>query len=257
MARGDSMRLNAADQQRADEQVRAIRGLLRNGAEDVLAIGQRMNELKKLVGKKRFQAYRVHAFRIRPSTASHYMRAAKAFAGLEPGCLANLRPTAMFELVARKVPQSARDEAISLARLGVIITIKLAKDIIGKHVGAPVRADGKNLERYRRTLTKLVEQLGVLTPTEKAAAALETASVITLLHEAAFPAAEARTQSVETSDVLSSFAEHGAQYSNLLNYPGTADASPDSNSQNSVTEGGALQDSNLLNSLHPATPPVH
>lgn len=94
-------RLSEAEQKLAEQHVQTVRGLIGSTARGVVAIGDELNALAKLVGKSRFAQYRAKQFGLKPGTTSNYRRAARAFSGLE--CLDHFQATAMFRLAARNV----------------------------------------------------------------------------------------------------------------------------------------------------------
>jgi hypothetical protein len=119
-------------------------------------IGLRLQFVRDRLGREHFQPWLKAEFHWSQSTASNYMRAAKAFAHLD--CLVRFQPTALFVLARRRVPVVAREEAIRLARGGVRVTRSIAFEILERHFQA-VPTGSVRMDRLRRSFLKALPKL--------------------------------------------------------------------------------------------------
>lgn len=106
-----------------------VEGLARSSFETVIAIGNELNAVKKLVGHGQFTKWLAAEFSWKPRMARNFMSVADRFT---PGLVTNnlIVPTAAYLLAAPSTPESACVEAIKRAGNGEEITVALAREII-------------------------------------------------------------------------------------------------------------------------------
>jgi hypothetical protein len=116
------------------EHADAIRELHRNVIGNILEIGRRLIEVKKLLGHGNFLPWVEAEFQWSAKTAENYMRAAEAF-GDKFETVSNLpiTITALYELSAPDVPPEARAEAMEIAKTGKPVKKAAAKTTIANH----------------------------------------------------------------------------------------------------------------------------
>lgn len=113
-------------QQRASE----IKTLMRRTAQDIIEIGHKLIEVKAMLGHGQFGEWLTAEFGWSYPTATRFMQVANKFVNLT-----NLEfaPSALYMLSAPSTPNEARDEALSRADAGEVITHKVAKKIVQQH----------------------------------------------------------------------------------------------------------------------------
>lgn len=112
-----------------------IRGLMRRAAQDIVAIGQALIRVKEALPHGQFGAWLQAEFEWSDQTALNFMSVARRFGEIPEGL--EFAPKALYLLSSASVPESARQEAKSLATEGEPITPKLAQQIIEVHTLAP------------------------------------------------------------------------------------------------------------------------
>jgi hypothetical protein len=132
--------------------------LTMGSALDVVQVGLWLHEVRRCVGRKLFPLFLTAEFRWRRSTACRLMKSATYFQHIEPECLERFGPTALYVLSTKYVPQSARDEAIELARAGKQIKKSVAEEIVYRHAG--LTASAVEMRRAEKILKKAFETAG-------------------------------------------------------------------------------------------------
>ena len=135
-------------QQRTDE----IRALMRRTAEDIIAIGRKLIEVKARLGHGQFLAWLEAEFGWHRGTANRFMQVADAFSAVEMSQIATFAASALYLLAAPATPETARAEALERAAAGEAITHSLARGILARHQAFPLTA-GEPC-RARPTLTR-------------------------------------------------------------------------------------------------------
>jgi hypothetical protein len=110
-------------QQRTGE----IKTLMRRAAQDIIDIGQKLIEVKAMLGHGRFGPWLKAEFDWSEPTAQRFMRVCGAFQKRQ---IDGFAPSALYLLAAPSTPEAAREEAIRLSAIGERITHQKAKDII-------------------------------------------------------------------------------------------------------------------------------
>jgi hypothetical protein len=132
--------------------------LTMRSAIDVVHVGSWLHDVRKHIGRSFFQPFLDAEFEWSQSAASKFMRSAAVFGHLDHDCLDRFRPTALYLLSTKHVPQSAREEAIALARAGRIVKRSVAEKIIYLCLGYTMEAIA--LLRLKKSLIKTVERIG-------------------------------------------------------------------------------------------------
>jgi hypothetical protein len=140
-----------------ENHARAIRGLLEDTTKNVIQIGLRLNFVRSCIGRRCFQAWLRSEFQWSQPVASNYMAAAREFSELD--CVGKFQPSALFALARKKVPRSAREEAVRAARQGEYISKSRAVAIISKYQKGQKPSQTRAGERVRRYLKSLLKHL--------------------------------------------------------------------------------------------------
>jgi site-specific DNA-methyltransferase (adenine-specific) len=123
-------------QQRTDE----IKALMRRTAEDIIAIGRKLAEVKAHLGHGRFLDWLAAEFGWHRFTANRFMQVAEVFADLEMSQIVTFAPSALYLLAAPSTPETARVEALERVATGEAITYSQARAIITRHQAFPMTA---------------------------------------------------------------------------------------------------------------------
>ena len=115
-------------QQRTDE----IKNLIRRTASNLIEIGQKLHEVKKLLGHGHFGQWLKTEFNWSVATATKMMQASQRFKNVNFTNL-NFSPSAIYLLAAPSTPANARQDALTKAQQGQAITYTLAKQIVRDH----------------------------------------------------------------------------------------------------------------------------
>ena len=99
-------------QQRTDE----IRALMRRTAEDIIAIGRKLSEVKARLGHGQFLAWLEAEFGWHRCTANRFMQVAEAFSAVEMSQIATFAPSALYLLAAPSTPETARARGAGAGR---------------------------------------------------------------------------------------------------------------------------------------------
>jgi hypothetical protein len=113
------------------ERTGEIKGLMRRTVEDILAIGQKLVEVKAHLAHGQFGTWLQSEFRWSQDTAENFMRVAKRF-GEIPN-VAEFAPSVLYVLAAPSTPEAAIEEAIHISRGSEQITVKNVRAIVRRH----------------------------------------------------------------------------------------------------------------------------
>lgn len=114
-----------------------IRKFIGQAARDMIQVGLHLEFVHSIVGRDRYQAWLAAEFSWSPSTASKWRRAAAIFGTLD--CVDRFDSSALCILAQHKVPVAARNEALTRARRGEMITSQGAELIILSHINGAGR----------------------------------------------------------------------------------------------------------------------
>ncbi|MGL6343200.1 MAG: DUF3102 domain-containing protein [Waterburya sp.] len=122
------------------EQTSLIKSLFRRTVQDTLNIGQTLIDIKEKLNYGQFITWLNLEFNWNERTAQRYMKVAKEFKddnllGLD------IIPSALYELSASSTPEAAKQEAISRAKEGEKISLKIVKQIKNKFIEANTSTD--------------------------------------------------------------------------------------------------------------------
>lgn len=137
------------------EQTEEIRVLMKRTAQGILEIGQKLLEIKGKLGHGNFLNWLKTEFNWSEPTAQRFMQVARQFKSINLMNL-SIAPSALYILSAPSTPNSAREEAISLAQSGEDITFTTAKEIKQKHL--PNSVDKVNKSKKREPEKASIEQ---------------------------------------------------------------------------------------------------
>jgi len=149
-----------------------IRALLARTAENIVLIGQRLQEVKTLLGHGHWEDWLRTEFTMSLSSATRMMRVAEEFKSVILTDLP-IDVSALYQLAARTTPEAVRVEAVALAQNGTAVSVPKVKALLNKHRGvttlADVKAGGLALpvlqdpapgdEPYETTFTRTNEQV--------------------------------------------------------------------------------------------------
>ncbi|MGL4881591.1 MAG: DUF3102 domain-containing protein, partial [Waterburya sp.] len=122
------------------EKTSIIKSLFRRTVQDTLNIGQTLIDIKEKLNYGQFITWLNLEFNWNERTAQRYMKVAKEFKddnllGLD------IIPSALYELSASSTPEAAKKEAISRAKEGEKISLKIVKQIKNKFIEANTSTD--------------------------------------------------------------------------------------------------------------------
>lgn len=109
-----------------------IKVLIKRTAQGVIEIGQRLIQVKALLGHGAFLTWLEVEFDWAERTARNFMRAAEAFKTANFADL-DFAPSALYLLASPSTPESAREQALAQAEAGEAITFSLAKTIVEEY----------------------------------------------------------------------------------------------------------------------------
>lgn len=127
----DYASLDAETFQFVQQQTGEIRVLMKRTAESIVAIGQRLIEIKQKLGHGQFGDWLEAEFEWSEGTARRFMSVARNLPELDHGDRFEAR--ALYLLASPSTPQGARQEALELASAGESITYTAAQAIKQKH----------------------------------------------------------------------------------------------------------------------------
>jgi DNA repair exonuclease SbcCD ATPase subunit len=136
-----------------------IRILVKQTAQGIIEIGQRLIEVKEKLGHGNWLPWLEGEFGWNEQTARNFMNVARNFPQIQNNFGFQLR--ALYLLSAPSTPESAREEALSLAESGEKISHAKAQEIIAKHK-AEAEAAKNELKIKQQVLTTLEDQINSL-----------------------------------------------------------------------------------------------
>jgi len=132
-----------------------IRILIKQTAQGIIEIGQRLIEVKERLGYGNFDSWVKGEFDWSRSTAYRFISVAESCPTV--GQL-DFSPKALYLLAAPSTPESAREEALTLAESGERVTYHKAQELVAKHK-SELEATKKAAQQ---TITTLEEQIKAL-----------------------------------------------------------------------------------------------
>ena len=109
-----------------------IKRMMRRTTQDIIEIGEKLLEVKQYLGFGHFSNWLIAEFGWKERTARNFMRVAEVFKSAKFADLF-IATSALYLLAAPSTSESARQEALELARMGEHITYSKARSIIGQH----------------------------------------------------------------------------------------------------------------------------
>lgn len=109
---------------------KSLRNRIERATQNIIEIGKRLTEVKKMLGHGKFLAWIEKEFGMSERTARNFMAVSLKFKSAN---FADFQPSALYLLASPFTPDEAREEAVELASKGEKITHKKAKEIKEKH----------------------------------------------------------------------------------------------------------------------------
>lgn len=109
-----------------------IKRMVRRTTQDIIEIGEKLIEVKQYLGFGNFSNWLIAEFGWKERTARNFMRVAEVFKSAKFADLF-IATSALYLLAAPSTSESARQEALELARMGEHITYSKARSIISQH----------------------------------------------------------------------------------------------------------------------------
>ncbi|MGL5938884.1 MAG: DUF3102 domain-containing protein [Waterburya sp.] len=127
-----------------------IKGLIRQTAQDIIKVGQKLTEVKQQLKHGEFRNWLRTEFNWSISSATKFMQVSEQFKNVNFTHF-NFATSALYILAAPSTPENAREYAIELASRGENITYSLAKLIVKHHKES---ADINSYYQNQQNLTK-------------------------------------------------------------------------------------------------------
>lgn len=109
-----------------------IKGLIRQTAQDIFKVGQKLAEVKQQLKHGQFRNWLKTEFNWSVSSATKFMQVSEQFKNVNFTHF-NFATSALYVLAAPSTPETAREHALQLASRGENITYSLAKLIVKYH----------------------------------------------------------------------------------------------------------------------------
>ncbi|MBE9016796.1 DUF3102 domain-containing protein [Chroococcidiopsidales cyanobacterium LEGE 13417] len=109
-----------------------IKRMMRRTTQDIIEIGEKLIEVKQYLGFGHFSNWLITEFGWKERTARNFMRVAEVFKSANFADLF-IASSALYLLAAPSTSESARQEALELAKKGEHITYSKARSIISQH----------------------------------------------------------------------------------------------------------------------------
>ncbi|OWY69434.1 hypothetical protein B7486_20470 [cyanobacterium TDX16] len=109
-----------------------IKRMMRRTTQDIIEIGEKLIEVKHYLGFGHFSNWLIAEFGWKERTARNFMRVAEVFKSAKFADLF-IASSALYLLAAPSTSESARQEALELAKKGEHITYSKARSIISQH----------------------------------------------------------------------------------------------------------------------------
>jgi vacuolar-type H+-ATPase subunit I/STV1 len=101
---------------------------MKRTAEDIVAIGQDLLEVKQVLGHGRFLEWIEFEFEMKERTAQNFMRVAETFGG-KSAKFADLKPSVLYALAAPSTPEPVREQVIEKATNGERVSVKEVEEL--------------------------------------------------------------------------------------------------------------------------------
>jgi hypothetical protein len=138
----DYSHLDAQTSEFVQQQTGEIRTLMKRTVRDIIEIGCKLIEVKKLLGYGQYRKWIEAEFNWGKSTANAFENVAKQFADVQN--LDKFAPSALYELASSSTPKLAREEAITRAQAGETITYTISKEIKRKYFSDSHKSSSKS-----------------------------------------------------------------------------------------------------------------
>jgi hypothetical protein len=125
------------------QRTKEIKNLMRRTIQEIIEIGQKLNEVKAQLGHGHFRNWLKAEFDWSIQTANRFMQVAEKFKCRNLTHL-DIAPSALYLLASPSTPEEARTEALQRAINGENITYTKAKTIVWEHKNATYPKDSKD-----------------------------------------------------------------------------------------------------------------
>ncbi len=132
----DYTSLDAETSRFVQQQTGEIRALMKRTAQDIFELGQKLINIKQILGHGRFGEWLKAEFGWGEWTARKFMQVAQEFATVEFTDL-QIAPSALYLVAGSSTPEAAKAEVFDRAKAGEIITHATAKAIKQKYASPP------------------------------------------------------------------------------------------------------------------------
>lgn len=124
--------LDRQTQIRIRQKTAEIKGLIRQTAQEIVEVGQKLTEVKQHLKHGQFRSWLKSEFNWSISSATKFMQVTEQFKNVNFTHF-NFATSALYVLAAPSTPDSARQDALEIASQGENITYSLAKLIVKHH----------------------------------------------------------------------------------------------------------------------------
>ena len=124
--------LDQQTQIRIRQKTAEIKGLIRQTAQEIVEVGQKLTEVKQQLKHGQFRSWLKSEFNWSISSATKFMQVTEQFKNVNFTHF-NFATSALYVLAAPSTPDSARQNALEIASQGENITYSLAKLIVKQH----------------------------------------------------------------------------------------------------------------------------
>ena len=128
----DYQNLDRQTQISVKQKTSEIKSLIRQTAQDIFHVGQKLAEVKQQLKHGEFRNWLNTEFNWSVSSATKFMQVSEQFKNVNFTHL-NFATSALYVLAAPSAPENARQHALQLASRGEHITYSLAKQIVKHH----------------------------------------------------------------------------------------------------------------------------
>jgi hypothetical protein len=128
----DYQNLDRQTQISVKQKTSEIKSLIRQTAQDIFYVGQKLAEVKQQLKHGEFRNWLNTEFNWSVSSATKFMQVSEQFRNVNFTHL-NFATSALYVLAAPSAPENARQHALQLASRGEHITYSLAKQIVKHH----------------------------------------------------------------------------------------------------------------------------
>ena len=139
------------------EKTTGIKQLVRRSGQDIINIGQSLIDVKGRLEHGQFYLWLEAEIGLNYRTANRFMSVAERFKSEQLLDL-DILPSALYELSAPSVPETATEEALLRAKQGEKINVSTAKQIKSKHTASDVADESTTVENKAKDTVRQVSR---------------------------------------------------------------------------------------------------